>query len=86
MVLWNQDDQWKLWWSQSVSLQHVVIRSATPQLSKNVLSLTDGNNIFENAIISFRPIRMIAAYTYVENQNKNKIKEEKKGLSECKIN
>ena len=48
-----------------MSLLHVVIRSATPQLSKKVLSLTDGNHIFENALISFRPILMIAAYTHM---------------------
>lgn len=45
-----------------------MIRSATPQLSKKVLSLTDGNNNFENAFISLRPSLMIAAYTYLENQ------------------
>lgn len=35
--------------------------SATPQLSMNVLSLTDGNNIFDKDIISLRPILIIAA-------------------------
>ena len=48
-----------------------MIRSATPQLSKKVLSLTDGNNNFENAFISLRPSLMIAAYTYIENQIKD---------------
>lgn len=37
------------------------MRSATPQLSKKVLSLTDENNILENAFISLRPILIIAA-------------------------
>jgi len=42
-------------------LQQVVMTSATPQLSKKVLSLTDGNKSFESAFISLRPILMIAA-------------------------
>ena len=44
------------------SLQQVVMTSATPQLSKKVLSLTDGNKRLESAFISLRPILMIAAY------------------------
>lgn len=35
--------------------------SATPQLSKKVLSLTDENNNLEKALISLRPILIIAA-------------------------
>jgi predicted amidophosphoribosyltransferase len=49
------------WRNLSTSLQHVVIRSATPQLSKKVVSLTVENNNLENAFISLRPILMIAA-------------------------
>lgn len=42
--------------------EHVVIRSATPQLSKNVSSLIPSNNNFEKWRISCSPIRMIAAF------------------------
>lgn len=38
----------------------VVIKSATPQLSKKVLSFTDGNMSLEKAIISLKPILIIA--------------------------
>lgn len=43
-------------------LQQVVIRSATPQLSKKVLSLTEGKSSFEKAFISLKPILIIAAW------------------------
>lgn len=49
-------------------LQQVVIRSATPQLSKNVLSLTEGNNSLEKAFISLKPILIIAACYVVYKQ------------------
>ena len=42
-------------------LQQVVIRAATPQLSKKVLSLTDENSSLEKAFISLKPILIIAA-------------------------
>jgi hypothetical protein len=45
--------------------RQVVIRSATPQLSKNVPSLTVGYILFEKSIISRSPIRMIAAFEFV---------------------
>ena len=44
-----------------LSVRHVVMRSATPQLSKKVLSFTDGNMSFEKALISLSPILIIAA-------------------------
>ncbi|KAJ0989437.1 hypothetical protein J5N97_007793 [Dioscorea zingiberensis] len=43
------------------NIRHVVIKSATPQLSKKVLSLTEENNSFEKALISLKPILIIAA-------------------------
>uniref|UniRef100_A0A2P2IMM7 Uncharacterized protein MANES_15G153800 n=1 Tax=Rhizophora mucronata TaxID=61149 RepID=A0A2P2IMM7_RHIMU len=38
------------------------MRSATPQLSKKVLSLTDEDSSLENTLISLRPILIIAAF------------------------
>lgn len=49
-------------------IRHVVIKSATPQLSKKVLSLTDENRSLESARISLKPILIIAAYTYTEQE------------------
>ena len=43
------------------SLRQVVIKSATPQLSKKVLSLTEENSSLENAFISLNLILIIAA-------------------------
>lgn len=53
------------------NLQQVVIRSATPQLSKNVLSLTEGNNSLDKAFISLKPILIIAACSVVQKQRRH---------------
>lgn len=49
-----------------VFIQQVVIRSATPQLSKKVLSLTEENKSLEKARISLKPILIIAAWYTLE--------------------
>lgn len=56
---------------ETANLQQVVIRSATPQLSKNVLSLTEGNNSLEKAFISLKPILIIAACSVIEKQTRH---------------
>lgn len=54
-------------------IQHVVMRSATPQLSKKVLSFTDENMSLENARISLNPILIIAACFQLQSNVKQKV-------------
>lgn len=57
----NQYRKLKLFFELQIP-QHVVIKSATPQLSKNVDNLLPGQKTSTNLIISIRPKRMTAAF------------------------
>lgn len=50
------------------------MRSATPQLSKNVLSLTEEKRNLEKALISLRPILIIAAWFRYEQSSEKEDK------------
>lgn len=49
------------------------MRSATPQLSKKVLSLTDENMSLEKARISLKPILIIAAWYSLQSKVKKRL-------------